>query len=97
MAGASRGEILRSEIRHLLLRQRAFEKRKRREEVQLIGIRNEMRGIMGGEPIEDPYSAGDSAQQATSKDAAARKELLRRMDFEDTEPMSVEDTSALTE
>jgi hypothetical protein len=47
--------------------------------------------------IEDPYSAGDSAQQATSKDAAARKELLRRVDFSDTEEMAVEDTSELTE
>lgn len=89
---------MRSELRHLLMRHRAFEKRKRREEIHFIGIRNEIRSALGSDNlIEDPYSAGDSVDQATSKDAAARKELLRRVDFEDTEPMSVEGASELTE
>jgi hypothetical protein len=66
--------------------------------VQLIGIRNEIRSALGSDNlIEDPYSAGDSVDQATSKDAAARKEPRRRVDFEDTEERAGEDTSALTE
>ena len=96
-AGVSRDEIMRSEIRHLLMRRRAYEKRKRREEIHLIGIRNEIRSALGSDDlIEDPYGSTE-VSQADTKDAAARKELLRRMTFEDTQPMAPEDLSHLTE
>lgn len=84
-----------SEVRHLLMRRRAYEKRKRREEAHLIGIRNEIRGALGSDNlIEDPY--GTSVEQATTKDAAARKELLKRVDFSDTKEMAPDDMSDLT-
>lgn len=87
---------MRSEVRHLMMRRRAYEKRMRREEVHLIGIRNEIRGALGSDNlIEDPYGTA-KAQQATTKDAAARKELLKRVDFEDTEEMAPDDMSDLT-
>lgn len=89
---------MRSELRHLLMRHRAYEKRKRREEVHIVGLRNEVRGFAGDDPLDrdDLYGVPKSSQD-TDKDAAARKELLRRVDFSDTEEMAVEDTSELTE
>lgn len=87
---------MRSELRHLLMRHRAFEKRKRREEVHIVGLRNEVRGAFGADPI-DPYSASSKKEQSTGKDEAARHAMLRQMDFSNTEEMAVEDTSALTE
>jgi len=75
------------------MRRRAYEKRKRREEVHLIGVRNEIRGALGGDPIEDPYS---STSQDTGKDEVARRELLKNTDFSDTEEMAPGDMSDLT-
>lgn len=71
------------------MRRRAYEKRKRREEVHLIGIRNEIRGAMGGDPIEDPYAS--PVQQDSGKDSAARTQLLRQMDLGGTEELAPED------
>lgn len=76
------------------MRRRAFEKRKRREEIHLVGIRNEIRGAVGADPIENPYDTSP-ARQDTGKGEAARKEMLRRMDFSGTEPMSPEDLDQL--
>lgn len=71
-----------SELRHLFMRHRAYENRKRREELQLIGIRNEVRGAFGAEPV-NPYGDAPSSQD-TDKDEAARHAMLRQMDL-DTE------------
>lgn len=83
---------MRSELSHLLMRRRAYEKRKRREEVQTIGLRNEVRQFAGGDPIESPYSA---AAPATDKDEQARHAMLRQTDFDDTEPLAPDDMSQL--
>ncbi|WP_251961575.1 hypothetical protein [Salinibacter ruber] len=65
---------MRSEIRHLLLRRRAFEKAKRREEIHLIGIRNEIRAALGSDNlIEDPYSAAPAAQEEDEEELQAFK------------------------
>ncbi|MCS4139592.1 hypothetical protein GGQ13_003047 [Salinibacter ruber] len=84
---------MRSELRHLLMRHRAYENRKRREEAHLVGLRNEVRGAFGADPIE-PYSS--STQQQTDKSEAARKAALRQTDFDDTEPVAPSDMSNLT-
>jgi hypothetical protein len=39
------------------MRRRAYEKRKRREDVHVIGVRNEIRGVLGADPI-DPWEPG---------------------------------------
>jgi len=85
---------MRSQLSHLLMRHRAYENRKRREEVHLIGLRNEVRGLAGGSLIEDPYGTA-STEQDTDKGEQARKEVLRRMDFDDTEEMAPADMSDL--
>lgn len=82
---------MRSELSHLLMRRRAYEKRKRREEVQTIGLRNEVRQFAGGDPIESPYSTS----QDTNKDEQARHAMLRQTDFDDTEPLAPDDMSQL--
>jgi len=89
---------MRSELSHLLMRHRAYENRKRREEIHLIGIRNEIRGAMGGDRLEheDIYGSTSTSQE-TNKGEQARKEVLRRMDFDDTEQLAPEDMSDLTE
>ena len=73
-----------------MMRTRAFEKRVRREEVQVHGLRNEVRTALGGDPIEDPYG-GEHKEQAVGKNEAARRELLKTMSFDDTEPMGPND------
>jgi len=57
-----------SEISHLLIRQRAFERRTRRQEIHLVGLRNEVRSAFGADPI-DPYE--QSAQPATDEEVDA--------------------------
>ena len=52
---------MRSEIRHLLMRRRAYEDRMRRQEAHLIGLRNEVRSFAGGDPIEDPYDTSPAS------------------------------------
>lgn len=77
------------------MRHRAYENRKRREEIHLIGVRNEIRGIMGGDPIEDPYSTSSRESQDTGKDEAARHAMLRQVDFSDTEEATSHDMQSL--
>jgi hypothetical protein len=64
----------------------------RRQEVHLIGIRNEIRGALGGEPIEDPYGSS-TVEQDTSKSEQARRMALKGMDMEDTEEMAPEEAA----
>jgi len=78
------------------MRHRAYENRKRREEVHLIGIRNEIRGAMGGDPIEDPYSP-TVAEQDTSKSEQARRTALKHVDFSDTEELAPDEAADLTQ
>jgi len=87
---------MRSELRHLLMRHRAYEKRKRREEVHIVGLRNEVRGFAGADPLDrDDLYGGPKSSQDTDKDEAARHAMLRQMDLDDTEPMMPEDMSEL--
>jgi hypothetical protein len=74
------------------MRRRAYERRMRRQEVHLIGIRNEIRGALGGEPIEDPYGSS-TVEQDTSKSEQARRMALKGMDMEDTEEMAPEEAA----
>lgn len=74
---------MRSTVSQLLIRLRAYRRRVRREEAHLLGLRNEVRSFMGGEPL-DPYS--QPTQQDTGKSEQARKAALREADFSDTEP-----------
>ncbi len=83
---------MRSEIRHLLMRHRAYENRKRREEAHLIGLRNEVRGAFGAEPI-DPHST--SSSQDTGKDEAARHAMLREMDLNTDREATPQDLQSL--
>jgi hypothetical protein len=50
------------------MRRRAYEKRKRREDVHVIGVRNEIRGALGADPI-DPSGAGPSPPTEAEEDA----------------------------
>lgn len=86
---------MRSELRHLLMRHRAFEKRKRRDEVHIVGLRNEVRGAFGADPI-DPYSASSKKEQSTGKDEAARHAMLRQMDISEEEEMTAGELQNLT-
>jgi len=58
--------VLQSSLRHLLIRQRAFERRVRRQEVHMVGLRNEVRSAFGADPIDpyeqDPTPATDDAE-----------------------------------
>lgn len=82
----------RETVATLLLYRQAYSRRKRREEIHLLGLRNEVRSFMGADPIENPY--GDATQPGTDKDEAARKALLRQMDL-DGEEMAPEDLQAI--
>lgn len=78
-------------MRHLLMRHRAYENRMRRQEVHLVGLRNEVRSFMGGEPI-DPYDTSQSQLgQDTNNDSAARNAMLRQMDLSGGEEIAPED------
>jgi hypothetical protein len=79
-------------LRSLLLRRRAYEKRKRREEVHLIGVRNEIRSALGGELIEDPYSSPKVEQRAHAGEAA-RIAALREMDLDEGAEMAPADAA----
>lgn len=96
-AGVGREEILESELRHLFLRHRAYEQRTRRQEIHLIGLRNEIRSALGSnELIEHPYGTSSTSQD-TGKDEAARHAMLRQMDLDGTEEVAPEDVSQLTQ
>jgi hypothetical protein len=96
-AECSRGEILRSEVRHLLIRRRAYEKRKRREEVHRIGVRTEIRSALGGELIEHPYSSSPKVEQRAHAGEAARIAALREMDLEGEEMTPADAANEFTE
>jgi hypothetical protein len=74
-----------------MMRTKAYERRQRRREVQLIALRNEVRTALGGGPITEPYG-GERAEQAVKKNEAARRDLLKTVDFDDCEPMGPGDT-----
>jgi hypothetical protein len=80
-AGCTREEVRRSSLRHLLIRQRAFERRTRRQEAHLVGLRNEVRSAFGADPI-DPYEATHHNQD-TDASEEARRALLRQIDVDD--------------
>lgn len=65
-----------------MLRTRAYERRKRREELHVVALRNEVRSMVGADPI-NPYSTEGRLTQETDKDEAARHALLRQMDLDD--------------
>lgn len=92
-AGCTTEEILQSELRHLLMRQRGYENRKRRENAHVIGLRNEVRGFLGADPI-DPYSSS-TQQQSTDKSEAARHAMLRQMDLGTDREATPEDLQSL--
>lgn len=76
------------------MRHRAYENRKRREEAHLIGLRNEVRGAFGADPIE-PYSATSTTSQDTGKSEAARHTMLRQMDLNTAREASPQDLQSL--
>lgn len=81
---------MQTEVRHLLLYNRAYKDRVRREEAHVLGLRNDIRQWMGGEAI-DPYgSSSSSPSQEIDKDEAARHQLLRETSFEDCEQVDGE-------
>jgi hypothetical protein len=86
-AGVTPAEAKRLPIRELLLVQQAQERRARRQELQLIGLRNDVRSALGGDPI-DPYGRADTDGQDTDLGDAARHALLRQTDFSDSESPS---------
>lgn len=57
------------------MRRRAYEKRKRREEVHIIGVRNEIRSALGGELIdqEDLHGPSPAAGQDDEEELQAFK------------------------
>jgi len=71
-AGCTRREILRSELSHLLMRLRAYKRRMRREEVHVLGQRNEVRSAFGGDPV-DPYQMERAPSTGKSGDLDAFK------------------------
>lgn len=73
---------MRSTLRHLLIRQRAFERRTRRQEAHLVGLRNEVRSAFGADPI-DPYDEPTQHNQNTDASEEARRALLRQIDVDD--------------
>ncbi|MCS3827445.1 hypothetical protein GGP85_002915 [Salinibacter ruber] len=86
---------MRSELRHLFMRHRAYERRKRREEIHLIALRNEVRGAFGADPVNPYSSTSPSTSQDTDKDEAARHAMLRQMDLDDTEEATPQDLQSL--
>jgi len=94
--GYSMPEIKRTEIRYLLMQRRAYERRMRRQEVHILGLRNELRSFAGADPIEDPYGTSSSTEQNTSKSEQARMMALKNMDLEGTEEMAPEEMAHLT-
>lgn len=90
-AGLSPAEARREVISTLFLYRQGYERRKRREEVHLIGLRNEVRSFAGGEPLDPDDLYGGRVSQDTGKDEAARHAMLRQMDLDDTEPVAPDD------
>jgi len=63
---------MRSELSHLLMRLRAYKRRMRREEVHVLGLRNEVRSAFGGDPV-DPYQMERAPSTGKSGDLDAFK------------------------
>jgi hypothetical protein len=62
------------------MRQEAYERRKRREEIHLIGVRNEIRGALGSEPLskEDIYGQKDIQKQDEEEIQALKYRMRER-------------------
>jgi hypothetical protein len=93
-AGCTRDEIMSSDLSHLLLRSRAYERRMQREEAMNLALVNEVRTFKGADPI-DPHDLSPSPSQEVDKDEAARHELLRQMDFDDSEELGPDEFNDL--
>lgn len=74
--GATRRAILEGDLRHLLMRLRGYRDRMRRQEMHLIGLRNEVRSAFGADPI-DPYSGPSSPSAQDTETMQAFKHRVR--------------------
>jgi hypothetical protein len=72
----TRQEVHRSDVRELFLRQRAYEDRMRRRDAHLIGLRNDVRQALGGDPI-DPYGTASAPSRQDSDELQAFKHRVR--------------------
>jgi len=78
-------------MRYLILQVRAYRHRERRADLRVIGLRNDVRGAVGADPI-DPYDAGRSSSSESDDEEKVEAFLHRVAAATDLDPTNTPDT-----